>query len=168
MFMRKIAVRAAAVAAGLIIAGTATVSANAVTTPPPTDIVARVISGAQLYECARQSDGGVGFRQYGVRAVLEYEIGHSFVQPVAGPPQWVAPDGSAVTGTVISQRPNGPGNIPLLELRATQTGESVGLLADTARILRLNTKGGVAPTRRCTLGEIVSVPYRADYHFLRD
>ncbi|NUO44423.1 MAG: DUF3455 domain-containing protein, partial [Streptomyces sp.] len=94
-------------------------------------------------------------------------IAHSFVAPNSGTPQWVAPDGSAVTGAVLSRTPNGDGNIPELDLKATQSGKRHGLLARTTEILRLNTAGGVAPAGTCTPGEIVGVPYHADYVFLR-
>jgi hypothetical protein len=89
------------------------------------------------------------------------------VAPNSGTPQWIAPDRSAVTGAVISRTPNGAGNIPELDLKATQSGKHHGLLADVSEILRLNTVGGVAPAGTCTQGTTVGVPYQADYVFLR-
>lgn len=130
---------------------------------------ASVIKGKQIYEC-KQSDaaaGGYAFAQRDVSAVLGGKIAHSFVKPNSGTPQWIAPDRSAVTGSVISRTPNGDGNIPELDLKATQSGKHRGLLADTTEILRLNTVGGVAPAGSCTPGAIVGVPYQADYVFLR-
>jgi Protein of unknown function (DUF3455) len=90
------------------------------------------------------------------------------VQPVAGPPQWQAPDGSAVTGTVVTKNGNGAGNIAELNLDATQIGTSTGLLAHVVEVLRLNTLGGVAPTGTCDpqATPIVNVPYQADYVFI--
>jgi hypothetical protein len=70
------------------------------------------------------------------------------VQPVAGPPQWQAPDGSAVSGTVVDRNANGAGNIAELNLDATQIGTSSGLVSRAVEVLRLNTVGGVAPAGR--------------------
>ncbi|MDJ0342011.1 DUF3455 domain-containing protein [Streptomyces sp. H10-C2] len=103
-----------------------------------------------------------------MRARLGSGIDHSFVRPAAGPPQWVAPDGSAVTGTVLTKTPNGQGNIPELDLRATQSGRHDGLLSDTQEILRLNTVGGVAAAGSCDPYKTpkAGVDYRADYLFI--
>lgn len=72
-----------------------------------------------------------------------------------------------MTGALLSKTPNGDGNIPELDLKATRSGKHHGLLADTAEILRLNTFGGVAPSGSCSPGAIVGVPYQADYVFLQ-
>ncbi|WP_234343022.1 CHRD domain-containing protein [Streptomyces fulvoviolaceus] len=128
---------------------------------------ASVIKGKQIYECKPAEGGGYAFAQRDVSAVLGGGIAHSFVQPNSGTPQWIARDGSAVTGALISKTPNGDKNIPELDLRATQSGKHHGLLADTVEILRLNTVGGVAPAGSCDPGAIVGVPYQADYVFLR-
>lgn len=128
---------------------------------------ATVLKGKQIYECKPAEGGGYAFAQRDVSAVLGGGIAHSFVQPNSGTPQWIAPDRSAVTGAVISRTPNGDGNIPELDLKATQSGKDHGLLAHTVEILRLNTVGGVAPAGSCTPGAIVGVPYQADYVFLR-
>ncbi|MGF0170921.1 CHRD domain-containing protein [Streptomyces sp. Marseille-Q5077] len=127
---------------------------------------ASVIKGKQIYECKPAEGGGYAFAQRDVSAVLGGRIAHSFVAPNSGTPQWIARDGSAVTGAVISKTPNGEGNIPELDLKAGQSGKHRGLLADTAEILRLNTVGGVAPAGSCTPGAIVGVPYQADYVFI--
>ncbi|MGP4044820.1 CHRD domain-containing protein [Streptomyces sp. 2A115] len=127
---------------------------------------ASVLKGKQIYECKKADDGSTAFAQRDVRAVLGGGIAHSFVKPNSGTPQWIAPDRSAVTGSVISRTPNGDKNIPELDLRATQSGKHRGLLAGTAEILRLNTVGGVAPAGACDVGSIVGIPYQADYVFV--
>ncbi|MCD9876157.1 CHRD domain-containing protein [Streptomyces guryensis] len=129
---------------------------------------ASVVKGRQIYECKPAEGGGAAFAQRDVAALLGGGIRHSFVAPDSGTPQWVAPDGSAVTGAVLSKTPNGDGNIPELDLKATRSGKHHGLLAGTAEILRLNTVGGVAPAGSCTPGVIVGVPYRADYVFVQN
>ncbi|MHC3473791.1 CHRD domain-containing protein [Streptomyces sp. 7R007] len=128
---------------------------------------ASVVKGKQIYECKPTDGGGYAFAQRDVSALLGAGIRHSFVAPNSGTPQWIAPDGSAVTGAVLSKTPNGDGNIPELDLKATRSGKHHGLLAHTTEIMRLNTVGGVAPAGTCTPGTIVGVPYRADYVFLQ-
>ncbi|WP_128381807.1 CHRD domain-containing protein [Streptomyces cavernae] len=128
---------------------------------------ASVVKGKQIYECKPVEGGGYAFAQRDVSALLGGRIAHSFVKPNSGTPQWIAPDRSAVTGSLISKTPNGATNIPELDLKATQSGKHRGLLADTAEILRLNTVGGVAPSGSCTPGKIVGVPYQADYVFIQ-
>ncbi|MEU9382320.1 CHRD domain-containing protein [Streptomyces sp. NPDC048279] len=128
---------------------------------------ASVVAGKQIYECKAAEGGGHAFAQRDVSARLGGGIRHSFVAPGSGTPQWVAPDGSAVTGTVLTRTPNGDGNVPELDLKAAQSGKKHGLLARTGEVLRLNTVGGVAPAGSCTPGAVVGVPYRADYVFVR-
>ncbi len=128
-----------------------------------------VVLGSQIYACTAQPDGSFAFTQRDVDAHLTGGIHHTFVQPVAGPPQWHAPDGSAVTGpTVVTRNANGAGNIAELNLDATQIGTSTGLLAHVVEVLRLNTLGGVAPAGSCDpqATPIVNVPYQADYVFI--
>jgi hypothetical protein len=134
-----------------------------------TNFQASVVKGKQIYACTEQSDGTYAFTQNNVSARLGAGIKHFFVNPTAGPPAWLAPDGSAVTGTLIAKTPNGTGNIPELDLKATQAGRSGGLLSRTQEILRLNTLGGVAPAGTCDPRKTpkVGVPYQADYLFLQ-
>lgn len=128
---------------------------------------ASVVEGEQIYGCKANTGGGYAFAQRDVSARLQHGIRHSFVAPDSGTPQWVAPDGSAVTGAVLTRTPNGDGNIPELDLRATRSGGGRGLLAGTVEVLRLNTVGGTAPAGSCTPGDIVAVPYHADYVFVQ-
>src|SRR5215472_390157 len=58
-----------------------------------------VVLGSQIYACTAQPGGSFAFTQHDVAAHLTGGIHHTFVQPDSGPPQWQAPDGSAVTGT---------------------------------------------------------------------
>src|SRR5262245_43414321 len=127
-----------------------------------------VVLGSQIYACTAQPDGSFAFTQHDVEAHLTGGIHHTFVQPAAGPPQWQAPDGSAVTGKVVTKNDNGAGNIAELNLDATQIGASTGLLAHVVEVLRLNTVGGVAPAGSCDpqATPIVHVPYQADYVFI--
>jgi hypothetical protein len=131
--------------------------------------VKSVITGDQIYACTNNPNGSATFTQENVDAHLQGGIHHTFKNPgPAGPPQWVAQDGSAVTGKVLAKFDNGPGNIPVLALQAAQEGASHGLLSHTMAVFRLNTKGGVAPAGTCSPATqpTASVPYRADYLFL--
>ncbi|WP_419995384.1 CHRD domain-containing protein [Streptomyces boninensis] len=127
---------------------------------------ASVRQGQQIYKCTRQQDGSYAFTQHNVRARLDGNIAHFFVKPQAGPPAWLAPDLSAVTGKLTQRIDNGPKNIPELHLAATQVGRGSGKLSATNEILRLNTVGGVAPAGSCKPGAKAAVDYRADYVFV--
>ncbi|MFI6496468.1 CHRD domain-containing protein [Nonomuraea typhae] len=127
----------------------------------PRALTADVLEGAQIYQCK-----GGAFVQLGVRAKLRGGIEHDFAAAFDGPPQWIAPDGSAVRGKLVAKTPNGDGNIPELLLDATQSGRRGGLLSFATTILRLNTTGGVAPTGSCKPGRRIEVPYGADYLYL--
>ena len=141
---------------------------HAVSTSGAAAVQESVLRGSQIYACTVQPDGSFAFTQHDVDAHLGGGIHHTFVQPDAGPPQWQAPDGSAVTGKVVTRNANGAGNIAELNLDATQTGTSTGLLARAVEVLRLNTAGGVAPAGPCDpqATPIASVPYQADYVFI--
>ena len=142
---------------------------HAVSTTGVAALQESVVLGSQIYACSAQLDGSFAFVQNNVDAHLTGGIHHTFVQPVAGPPQWQAPDGSAVSGTkVVTRNGNGAGNIAELDLDATQIGDRTGLLANAVEVLRLNTVGGVAPAGNCDphVTPIVSVPYQADYLFI--
>jgi hypothetical protein len=93
---------------------------HAVSTSGVAALQESVVRGSQIYACTQQSDGSFAFTQHDVEARLGGGIHHSFVQPDAGPPQWQAPDGSAVTGTVAARNTHGDGNIAELNLDATQ------------------------------------------------
>src|SRR5215472_14013996 len=141
---------------------------HAVATSGVAAVQESVVLGSQIYACTAQPGGSFAFTQHNVDAHLTGGIHHTFVQPDAGPPQWQAPDGSAVTGKVITKNGNGAGNIAELNLDATQTGASTGLLAHAVEVLRLNTVGGVAPAGSCDpqATPIINVPYQADYVFI--
>jgi len=122
------------------------------------------VLGSQIYACTPQLDGSFAFTQHDVDAHLTDGIHHTFVRPLAGVPQWQAPDGSAVSGKLVTKNGTGDGNIAELNLDATQNGASTGLLAHAVEVLRLNTVGGVAPAGTCDpqATPIVNVSYEAD------
>ena len=152
--------------------GAARAQLHLLTHPAATSGVAAVqesvLHGSQIYACTAQGGGSFAFTQLGVDAHLGEGIHHTFVAPAAGPPQWQAPDGSAVTGKVVTKNDNGAGNIAELNLDATQTGAPTGLLAHVVEVLRLNTLGGAAPAGSCDpqATPTINVPYQADYVFI--
>ncbi|MFF3754903.1 CHRD domain-containing protein [Streptomyces sp. NPDC002018] len=128
-----------------------------------------VVTGSQIYACTEQPGGDWKFTQDNVEATLDGNIAHTFQKSgPTGPPQWIAPDQSGVTGKVLHKIPNGEGNIPELVLKANQIGTSGGEFSSTRFVLRLNTVGGVAPAGTCDPAKQpkASVPYKADYLFL--
>jgi hypothetical protein len=133
------------------------------------NFVASVEKGEQIYACTKGEDGKFAFTQHNVSATLQGNVAHSFVKDgPAGPPQWVARDGSSVSGKLISKTPNGADNIAELDLDLTQTGKDSGKFANAVEVLRLNTVGGVAPAGSCDPKSqpIAKVPYGADYFFI--
>jgi hypothetical protein len=154
-----------------VVPGTAHAGVEGTTFAAPSgfEIRASVISGQQIYKCTQQSDGTFAYKQDNVSAQLGQGIKHSFVTPGSGPPQWVAPDGSAVTGKVVTSTPHGDGNIPELKLTATQSGKSTGLLSKVIEVRRINTSGGVAPSGSCDpkTKPTAAVLYKADYVFVK-
>ena len=141
---------------------------HAVSTSGVAALQESVVLGSQIYACTPQLDGSFAFTQHDVDAHLTGGIHHTFVQPLAGTPQWQAPDGSAVSGKLVTKNANGAGNIAELNLDATQIGRSTGMLSHAVEVLRLNTVGGLAPTGTCDpqATPIVNVPYQADYVFI--
>jgi hypothetical protein len=141
---------------------------HAVSTSGVAALQESVVFGSQIYACTLQGDGSFAFTQHDVDAHLTGGIHHTFIRPLAGTPQWQAPDGSAVSGKLVTKNANGAGNIAELNLDATQIGGSTGLLAHAVEVLRLNTVGGLAPTGTCDPQSTptVNVPYQADYIFI--
>ncbi len=86
-------------------------------------------------------------------------------------PTWEYRDGSKVVGTVTGKVPSpDPKAIPWLRLHATATGLFPDrTLGDVTTILRLNTRGGIAPPAAdcdaAEMGKDKRVDYTADYFF---
>src|SRR5882724_5486373 len=80
---------------------------------------------------------------------------------------WAVAAGHIDGGTDPASCPN-KGSIQCLLLKSVgnQQGPTGGkLLANTTFVQRLNTKGGLAPTSACTVGQTQLQPYTADYYF---
>jgi hypothetical protein len=121
--------------------------------------------GAQIYECKADAEGGLAW-------VLREPIASLFLDDktvgrhYAGP-RWEFSDGGSVSGKVVGKSPgDGPADIPWLKLAAS--GDSGrGALAGVTTIQRINTRGGALEGNCETAGTFRSVPYSADYVFLK-
>ena len=85
-------------------------------------------------------------------------------------PTWEHKDGSKVVGTRLAASsanpPVDPNAIPWLLLQA-KSSEGPGIFANITYIQRVNTAGGKAPATAGTPGQVVRVPYTAEYYFYR-
>ena len=121
--------------------------------------------GAQVYECKAGADGKPmwSFREPIATLLVDGKtIGRHFAGPT-----WEYSDGSAVAGKVSASAPGATaGDIPWLKLEITSRRGS-GILADVTTVQRINTHGGKRDGACDAVGSFVSVPYSADYVFLR-
>ena len=121
--------------------------------------------GAQIYECKADSGDRLlwQFREPIASLIVEGKtVGRHYVGPT-----WELADGSAVTGTVAGRAPGATSkDIPLLKLEVTSQ-HGMGQLTGVTTIQRINTKGGTAEGACEARGAFLSVPYSADYVFLK-
>jgi hypothetical protein len=121
--------------------------------------------GAQIYQCKPDPDGRLAWQLREPIATLLLE-GKTVGRHYAGP-RWEHVDGSVVQAKVVGMAPGATANdIPWLELNVTlRLGQ--GVFSDVTSIRRINTEGGTAPGQCGTADAFLSVPYHADYVFLR-
>ncbi len=118
--------------------------------------------GAQIYECAADAAGKIGWRFREPIASLMADgrtVGRHFVGP-----SWELADGSLVVSKV-SGRSDGAtaDDIPWLKLVGS-SGQ--GQFAKVTVVQRINTKGGALAGACEKAGEMTAVPYASDYVFL--
>jgi len=121
--------------------------------------------GAQIYECKADAAGALAWVFREPIATL-FRDGKTVGRHFAGP-QWEFSDGGSVAGKVEGKSPgDGPADIAWLKLgAASQSGQ--GALAGVTTIQRIHTHGG-GLTGSCESAETFrSVPYSADYVFLK-
>ena len=121
--------------------------------------------GAQIYECRYDQKNKLFWMTREPVATLILD-GRTIGVHTAGP-YWQHIDGSSVRARMVSAAPGGTfSDLPWLKLEATDHhGE--GVLTHVAMIQRINTKGGALQGMCETVGAYRSVPYSADYVFLR-
>src|SRR5215475_7663143 len=138
---------------------------TAIAAPGETTVVILHAEGAQVYECKAGSDGKLAWAFREPIATL-FEGGKTVGRHYAGP-NWEHADGSAVTGKAVGNAPGATANdIPLLKLEVVARRGS-GVLADISTVQRINTVGGKLDGTCDKAGAFKSVPYSADYVFLR-
>jgi hypothetical protein len=121
--------------------------------------------GAQIYECKADPAGHLAWTFREPIAAL-IQDGQTIGRHYAGP-HWELNDGALVRGKVAATAPGAtPDDAALLKLDVIEN-KGVGALKDAALVLRLNTHGGALKGDCPTAGALRSVPYSADYAFLR-
>jgi hypothetical protein len=157
----------AAIAAFMLLTTTAFAAElpDAIQAKGETAVVTLHAEGAQVYECKAGSDGKLAWAFREPIATL-FEGGKTVGRHYAGP-NWEHADGSAVTAKAAGNAPGATANdIPLLKLEVTARRGS-GTLADISTVQRINTVGGKLDGACDKAGTYRSIPYAADYAFLR-
>ena len=138
---------------------------DAILAPGETVVLTLHAEGAQIYECKAGSDGKLAWAFREPIASL-MESGKTVGRHYAGP-NWEHADGSAVAGKAIGNAPGATANdIPWLKLEVT-AHRGTGILAPVSTVQRINTEGGKLDGACDKAGSFRSVPYDADYVFLR-
>jgi hypothetical protein len=150
----------------LVLAGAASAQVPpAIAAPGENVVVTLHAEGAQVYECKPGADGKLAwaFREPIATLVLD---GKTVGRHYAGP-NWEHADGSAVAGKVAGNAPGkSASDIPWLKLEVTAQRGS-GTFSGVTTVQRINTAGGVHSGACDRAGAFHSVPYAADYVFLR-
>jgi Protein of unknown function (DUF3455) len=138
---------------------------DAILAPGETIVLTLHAEGAQIYECKAGTDGKLAWAFREPIASL-MENGKTVGRHYAGP-NWEHADGSAVTGKAAGNAPGATANdIPWLKLEVT-AHRGTGILANVSTVQRINTEGGKLDGACDKAGSFRSVPYDADYVFLR-
>ena len=138
---------------------------DAIAAPGETLIAMTHAEGAQIYDCKADPGGSLVWQFREPIATLLID-GNTVGRHYAGPTwEWV--DGSMVIGKMTGSAPGAtPNDIPWLKLEVVSK-RGTGRLTDVTTIQRLNTKGGAAEGPCNPAGAFLSVPYSADYAFLK-
>jgi hypothetical protein len=126
-------------------------------------------TGVQIYRCGVDATGYT-WGLVAPRATLTDDRGR-FLATHFGGPTWQVKDGSYAVGSKVDGVTMDATAIPWLLIRATSSsaGSDGDQLTNTSFIQRTATTGGLPPAARAcdadSTGEIVEVPYTADYHF---
>jgi hypothetical protein len=169
-FHSKVLLNTALSATVLLTAQAVAQTPSAISGRDGTALVTLHAEGAQLYECKSSSgnkpEAGAltwQFREPIATLILD---GKTVGQHYAGP-AWDYSDGSGVKGKVISSTPGAtPNDIPWLKLEIVDHRNG-GVLSSVTAVQRINTRGGLAQGSCERAGDFLSVPYSADYVFLR-
>jgi len=165
LFPKRIALTAFFLAASFVNATAQTAIPEAIAAPGETAVLTLHAEGAQVYECKAGADGTLAWAFREPIATLLSD-GKTVGRHYAGP-SWEYSDGSAVVGQVVSTVPGGVAmDIPWLKLAVTSRRGN-GVLGPVTTVQRINTAGGKLNGACYKAGSYESVPYSADYVFLR-
>jgi hypothetical protein len=165
LFSKSIALTAFLLAASLVDATAQKALPEAIAAPGETAILTLHAEGAQVYECKTSADGALAWVFREPIATL-FSDGKTVGRHYAGP-TWEYTDGSAVVGQVLGTAPGQVAmDIPWLKLGVTSRRGS-GVLGPATTVQRINTMGGKLNGACYKPGTYESVPYSADYVFLR-
>jgi hypothetical protein len=165
MSFPKNAVLTAIFLAGSFVNATAQKSLpEAIAAPGETVMLTLHAEGAHVYEC-KSTDGALAWVLREPIATL-FSNGKTVGRHYAGP-NWEYSDGSAVVGQVVGTAPGQVAmDVPWLKLTvASRRGN--GVLSQATTVQRINTAGGRLNGACYKAGAYESVPYSADYVFLR-
>jgi hypothetical protein len=138
---------------------------EAIAAPGESIVASFHAEGAQVYDCKADASGKLVWQFREPIATLLRD-GTTVGRHYAGP-NWEAKDGSAVTGKAAANAPGTTaGDIPWLKLDVVERRGS-GALSGVTTVQRINTHGGVLTGACDKAGGYSSVPYSADYVFLR-
>ena len=138
---------------------------GAIAAPGEATILSVHAEGAQVYECKAGNDGKLAWAFREPIATLLVD-GKTVGRHYAGP-NWEHSDGSAVSGKVAGNAPGtATDDIPWLKLDVVAQRGS-GVLTGATTVQRINTKGGKLDGACDKAGGFRSMPYSADYVFLR-
>jgi hypothetical protein len=153
-------------AAAVLLADGATAQVpDAIAVPGESVVATFHAEGAQIYDCKADASGKLTWHFREPIATLLRD-GATIGRHYAGP-NWEAIDGSAITGKAVANIPGStPSDIPWLKLDVIARRGS-GILSAVSTVQRINTHGGVVKGVCDKQGSYYSVPYSADYVFLR-
>ena len=138
---------------------------DAIAAPGETVVLTVHAEGAQVYECKAGNDGKLAWSFREPIATLLAD-GKTVGRHYAGP-NWEHIDGSAVVGKVAASAPGAtPADIPWLKLDVASHRGS-GILSGVTTVQRIHTEGGNLKGACDSAGAFRSIPYSADYVFLR-
>ena len=162
----KVSLLATLVVAAAVLASPASAQVpDAIAAPGETVVATLHAEGAQVYECKADAGGKLAWQFREPIATLLLD-GKTVGRHYAGP-SWEHGDGSAVMGKVVARVPGAsPKDIPWLRLDATER-RGAGVLSGVTTVQRIGTQGGAAEGVCDRAGAYLSVPYAAEYVFLR-
>jgi hypothetical protein len=138
---------------------------DAIAAPGETVVLSMHAEGAQVFECKPGADGKLGWTFREPIATLLAD-GKTVGRHYAGP-NWEHSDGSAVVGKVAANAPGAtPSDIPWLKLDVVSRRGN-GILTSVRTVQRINTQGGKLEGACDKADALRSVPYSADYVFVR-